>query len=160
MHSYLQGHPALIHAIKRLERMNPDQFEIYYEHRTSTKIDSKDQEIDTLSRSEDVGLSIRLIKDRKLGFSFTTSLENDAIEKAVDTALDIASFMPEDQNTQLYSFGSAVYPSVDNFDTQGLDLPFSNKTKLAKALEAQCKKADSRIKAVRAASANTCVPPR
>ncbi|CAM6053603.1 unnamed protein product [Sphagnum tenellum] len=77
MHSDLQAHPstvkatvqapvqALIHATQRLGELNPDQFEVYYEHRTSTRIDSKDQEIDTLTRTEDVGLAIRIIKDPK-----------------------------------------------------------------------------------------------
>src|SRR5688572_28459820 len=96
MHSYLHGHPALLHAVKRLEHLNPDQFELYFEHRTATKIDAKDGKVDTLSKAEDVGLAVRLIKDRLLGFSFTTSLERAAIERAVDTAMEISAFMPED----------------------------------------------------------------
>ena len=152
MHSYLEGHPALIHAIKRLEQINPDQFEIYYEHRTSTKIDSKDQEVDSLTRSEDVGLAIRIIKDHKLGFSFTTSLENDAIQSAVDMAFDVANVMPEDDLAGFFSFGSSVYPSVDNFDTQGVSLPLQKKIEIAKSLESQCRRADKRITAVRSAS--------
>ncbi|MEO5970184.1 MAG: TldD/PmbA family protein [Bdellovibrionia bacterium] len=152
MHSHLRGHPSLIQATKRLAELNPDQFEVYYEHRTSTKIDSKDQEIDTLSRSEDVGLAIRIIKDGKLGFSYTTSLENNAIHKAVETAFEISQYMPEDKNVGLHALGNAVYPSVDNFDSHGLDVPLSEKILLAKSLEAQCRKADSRITAVRLAS--------
>jgi PmbA protein len=152
MHSYLQGHPALIHAIKRLEQLKPDQFEIYYEHKTSTRVDSKDQEIDTLSRSEDVGLAIRLIKDHKLGFSFTTSLDSDAIQRAVETAFEVANLMPEDEYIGLHSFGSSVYSSVDNFDNKGMALPLSEKIALAKALESHCRNADRRIKAVRLAS--------
>jgi PmbA protein len=152
MHSHLQGHPSLIQATKRLSELNPDQFEVYYEHRTSTKIDSKDQEIDTLSRSEDVGLAIRIIKDGKLGFSYTTSLENDAIHKAVETAFEVSQFMPEDKNVSLNALGNAVYPSVDNLDTRGLSVPMSEKIILAKSLEAQCRKADPRITAVRLAS--------
>jgi PmbA protein len=152
MHSYLLGQPALLYAIKRLEQLNPDQFEIYYEHRTSTKIDSKDQEIESLSRSEDVGLAIRLIKDCKLGFSFTTSLENFAIQKAIETAFEVANFMPEDEYAKLYTFGSTVYPHIDNWDTRGLQRPLAEKLALAKSLEAYCRGADPRVKAVRSAS--------
>lgn len=152
MHSHLRGHPSLIQATKRLGELNPDQFEVYYEHRTSTKIDSKDQEIDTLSRSEDVGLAIRIIKDGKLGFSYTTSLETNAIHKAVETAFEVSQYMPEDKNVGLNGLGNAVYPSVDNFDSEGLKLPLSEKITLAKNLEAQCRKADARITAVRSAS--------
>jgi PmbA protein len=158
MHSYLRGHPTLIHAIKKLEQLNPDQFEIYFEHRTSTKIDSKDQQVDSLTRSEDVGIAIRLIKDHKLGFSFTTSLENDAIQKAVEMAAEVATFMPEDQDVAFHSFGTTVYPEVDNFDTQGLKIPLAEKILLAKSLEAQCRAVDKRVTAVRQASiSENCV---
>jgi PmbA protein len=152
MHSYLNGHPSLLHAIKRLEQLNPDQFEVYFEHRTSLKVDSKDQEVDTLSKAEDVGIAIRLIRDKKLGFSYSTSLDHSAIQKAVEQAYDIASFMPEDEFLNLYSFGSSVYPHVDNFDARGLELPLKEKIRLAKELEAHCRATDSRIKAVRSAS--------
>lgn len=158
MHSYLHGHPALTLAIKKLERLNPDQFELYFESRKWLKIDSKNQAIDTLSRAEDVGLAIRVIRDHRLGFSYTTSLLPQAIEKAVQTAFDISSVMPEDRNNGLFSFGSAVYPSVDNFDTHGQEIPLSDKVALAKALESHCRKADSRVTGVRSASiSETCL---
>jgi len=152
MHSYLQGHPSLIQAIKKLEQLNPDQFEIYFEHRISTKIDSKNQEIDSLSRSEDVGISIRVLKERRAGFSYTTSLQSSAVSQAVETAFEVACVMPEDEYSGFHSFGSSVYPNVDNFDSKGLAVPLSQKIALAKQLEASCRKADPRITGVRSAS--------
>ena len=64
MHSYLHGHPALLDAVKHLEHLNPDQFELYFERKSSTRIESKDQQVESLTRAEDVGLSIRVIKDQ------------------------------------------------------------------------------------------------
>jgi PmbA protein len=154
MHSHLRGHPALIEAVRRLEQLNPDQFELYFEKKSSTKIDSKNQEVDTLSRSEDAGLSIRVIQDHRLGFSFTTSLQSDAIQKAVDAAMSVAKFMPQDENVGLFSFGSAVYPNVDSFDSRGQAAPLTQKIALAKELESECRKADKRITGVRAATLN------
>ena len=37
MHSYLHGHPALLQAVKKLEQLNPDQFELYFQRRSSTR---------------------------------------------------------------------------------------------------------------------------
>ncbi len=150
MHSYL-GHPALQIAIKRLEQLNPDQFELYFERRRSTQIESKEQQVQSITQAEDVGIAVRLIKDRRLGFSFTTSLEKDAIERAVRTAADVAAHMPEDEYAGFRSFGSAVYPSVDSYDSTGLQTPIATKVEMAKQLEAACHSADSRIKGVRAA---------
>jgi len=152
MHSYLQGHPALIQAVRRLEQLNADQFELYYLRKTSTQIDSKNQQIDSLARSEDVGLSIRLIKEHKVGFSYTTSLDDRAIERAIESAAETAGFMPEDEYANLHSFGSSVYPAVDTLDNKGLIIPIEQKVQLAKELEAQCRNADSRITGVRSAS--------
>jgi PmbA protein len=152
MHSYLHGHPALVQAVRKLEQLNPDEFELFFQHRTSTKIDSKNQKTDSLSRSEDVGLAVRLIKDKRLGFSFTTSLENEAIHRAIESAFEIATFMPEDPFNGFYSFGSAIYPHVDNFDPTGIAAPMSRKIELARDLEALCKKTDPRVTTVRSAS--------
>ena len=152
MHSFLHGHPALTHAIKKLERLNPDQFELYFERRKSLKIESKNQSIDSLTQAEDLGLSIRVIRDQRLGFSFTTSLQPQAIDRAVSTAFEIAQVMPPDENNGLLSFSRSVYPQVDNFDHRGLDLPLQQKIDLAKKLESDCRKADSRVTGVRAAA--------
>ena len=152
MHYENQRHPALISAMHRLEKLNLDQFEVYFENRTATRIDSKDQEIDSLSRSHDVGLAIRLIKDQKLGFSFTTSLEDTAIQRAIETAHEIAKHMPEDPFVTLHYFENSVYPNVDTFDHKGLAVPVAEKIKLAKQLEAYCRNSDPRITAVRQAS--------
>jgi PmbA protein len=160
MHSYSEGHqphPALTFATDRLEQMNPDQFEIYYERRASTRIDSKNQEVDTLTRSEDIGLSIRVIKDQRLGFSFTTSLEKKAVHDAIETAFEVARLMPQDPHLGFYSFGKSVYPNVDHFDSVGLNVPLSEKIKMAKKLEELCRSSDARIKAVRQASISETV---
>ena len=152
MHSYLQGHPSLIDAVKYLERRNPDQFELYFEHRVSTKIESKDQQVESLSRSEDVGLAIRVISNKRLGFSFTTSLEKSAIERAADAAIEVARYMPEDEFVGFQKFGDTAYPNVDLFDPSGLKVPMAEKVAMAKKLESLCRSADPRITGVRSAS--------
>lgn len=152
MDSHVSAQSSLQLAAQRLKNLNPDQFELYFERRATTRIDSKDREIDTFSHAEDVGLAVRLIKDGRLGFSFTTSLEKGAIQKAVDTAFEVASHMPEDPYAALHSFSSSVYPNVDNLDTRGLKVPLSQKMALAKELEAFTREADPRITGVRAAS--------
>ncbi len=152
MHSHLNEHPALICAIRHLEKLNIKQFEIYHEHHSATQIDSKDQKVDHLSRTEDVGMAIRLIKNKKLGFSFTTSLENPAIKQAIHTALEITEIMPEDEYLNFYSFNTSEYPNIDHWDTQGLKTPLQEKIVLTQFLEESCRKSDPRITAVRRAS--------
>lgn len=152
MHSYLHGHPGLIQAVKRLEQLNPDQFELYLVRKTSTKIDSKDQKVESLARAEDVGLCVRLIRNQQLGFSFTTSLTQDAIQRAVDNAAEIAQYMPRDEHISLFPFSTAVYPAVDHLDSKGLKAPIEQKIALAHELETHCRNSDPRVTGIRKAS--------
>lgn len=99
-----------------------------------------------------MGLSIRVLKDRRLGFSFTTSLEKEAIKKAVESAVEIASSMPEDENNGFHAFGSSVYPNVDAYDPDGMKVSLEKKIEIARQLEAECLKADSRITGIHSAS--------
>lgn len=152
MHSYLQGHPALLLAVRQLEHLGADKFELYFRRKTSTSIEAKDREIDSLSRAEDVGLAIRLIKDGRLGFSYTTSLAEQAIDRAIRSAAEVAAQMPEDPYVDLFSFSQFVYPAVDHYDSVGLKAPIQQKIELAKELEARTREADKRITGIRKAA--------
>lgn len=139
-------------AARLLERSGADSFEVFYERRTKTSIDSKDLKTESLSRAVDVGLALRVLKDQRMGFSFTTSLEPAAIERAVASALEVASVMPQDEHQKFVSFSEHVYPEFDHVDETGLSRPIEEKIELAKKLEETCKKLDPRIKTVRAAT--------
>jgi PmbA protein len=152
MHSHLHGHPALIQAAEALSRLPAQKFEIHFQRKASTSIEARDQKIDGLARSEDAGLSIRILRDRRIGFSYTTSLERDAVERAIQSAWEIAGFMPEDQHHDLPSFGETPYPSLDRLDPAGLALPTEHKLARALELEAACLAADARIRGVRKAT--------
>jgi PmbA protein len=104
-----------------------------------------------------LGLSVRIIKDKKVGFSFTTSMENAAVDLAVKSAFEIAGHMPEDEHSQLLQFNSFVYPNIDAHDRKGRKTPTKDKAEMAKHLESECLKNDKRIKGVRSASVSETV---
>ncbi len=152
MHSHLREDPRLLHAASQVERYHPDQYEIYYEHTRTTEIESKDSQVDSLTQAEDAGLSIRIIRDRRLGFSFTTSLEADAITAAVKSAFAVAEHMPEDPHLDFPALHAGKAPHVEQYDQRGVELPLSSKIARAVELEQLCRSSDSRITAVRSAN--------
>ncbi|MEN9724030.1 MAG: hypothetical protein RJB38_2016 [Pseudomonadota bacterium] len=152
MHSHIKGHPALIQAAEHLARLPAQKFEIYFQRKVSTKIDARDQKIDTLSRADDSGLSFRVLRDHRLGFSYTTSLEPSAVERAIDSAWEIAGLMPEDPHHDLSSFSETPYPAWDRYDEAGLSLPLDAKIRRALELEAACRGANDQIEGIRSAS--------
>jgi PmbA protein len=128
------------------------QYEVFLSRSSSTKIDSKDQKVESLTRAEDVGLSIRVKRQNRVGFSYTTSLADDAITRAVDSALGVAEVMPEEDDIQLGGFDTAL-PEIDpRFDEDGLAVAVENKIAIAKKVERLCREADPRIQTVRSAS--------
>ncbi len=152
MHSHLRGHPGIIQAAEALGRLSAQKFELYYYRRSSTRIEARSGKIDALSRADDTGLSIRILRGQRVGFSYTTSLEPAAIRQAVDSAWEIAEFMPDDPHHDLPSFSNTPYPSIDLMDDAGLALSIEEKVQRALQLEADCLKFDPRIQGVRAAT--------
>lgn len=147
---------ALSTARKHLERIKPDQYELYLNRSSATKIDSKDQKVEALTRAEDVGLSIRLKRQNRVGFSFTTSLEPGAIGRAVDSALQVSEVMPEEPDITLGGFDAKIPNLIasmpSRYDEAGLKTKVEEKIAMAMRLERLCRETDPRIKTVRSAS--------
>lgn len=140
------------------------RFELYLEGRASTRIDARHQKIDTLTRSQDLGLSIRVLKNQRMGFSFTTALSASAIERAALAAWEIADFMPEDPHHALPDFNPAAIEATglkESVDSRGSEVAIDQKVRMALDLEARCLAADPRVRAVRSAqfseTLNSCL---
>jgi PmbA protein len=146
---------GLEHARKALDRVKSSgvsEYELYLNRSSATSISSKDQKVESLTRAEDIGLSIRLRRQNRVGFSFTTSLDPAAIERAVESALQVAEVMPEDSEVRLGDFDSTVGKIENRFDPEGLARKVEEKIELAKKVERLCREADRRIQTVRSAN--------
>src|SRR5262249_9014496 len=103
------------------------------------------------------GLSIRTLREQRMGFSYTFDLSRDAVETAVRRALEVGELMPADPLNDLgdvaggKGFSGATYSKINAYDHGGLEVPLEQKIELTCQLEAQAKKLDSRIKRVRKA---------
>ena len=114
---------AFDHALRALKPLKPESYELFFSISSSLKIEAKDAKVDSLTKAEDVGLSVRLMRDGKIGFSYTTSLEPSAIEKAVKSAWDIAPHMSVEPHATLGEFSKQIPPMSERFDLEGLNTP-------------------------------------
>lgn len=135
-----------------VDRFPSAQIELYFERTVKTQIDVKEGKVDSLARSEDVGVSVRALQDNRMGFAYSTSLEGDALNRTLEKAVQMAKLMPEDKAQEFQSFNLSVYPSFDQFDEKGIQEDLSRKIDRALELEQLCRDADPRIKVIRAAS--------
>ena len=65
----------------------PDGYEIMTGHSATLSIEAKEGKVDTFKSAEPVGVSIRLLKNGCMGFSYSSSFAPIDLEKMVDNAL-------------------------------------------------------------------------
>jgi PmbA protein len=78
---YLQDH---------LERADCDHYEIYISQCASTAIEVKEQRIDCFTAAKSKALSLRVIKDSCIGFSYSTVFTPESLNRVISNALTSA----------------------------------------------------------------------
>lgn len=145
----------LTSLIKHLDSSDLEGYEIFYQKQKKFSVESRDFQTDTLQSSEDRSVAIRLLKDRRQGFSFATDLSESTLIDAANSALRIAKLRePEEFNlfapvkslmragtyTQFYDFESTDGPTP---------VTAAQKAKLARELEKAARSQDKRIRGAR-----------
>ncbi len=87
-------------AIERLLKgRGLDGYELMLGASRNLSIEVKEQKVDSFKCSEPVGVSVRVLKDRGLGFSYSTSLAEADLGRMIDYAVTGARFQtPDDCN--------------------------------------------------------------
>ena len=133
---------------KRLIEKGIKEYEIYLIIQKNTTIDVKRGKVELFKVAESRGISLRLLKDKKIGFAYTTSLDEYALEKLIDHAKESLEGVSMDP----YSVfpGPNTYPNLEIYDNALDKIPIKEKIEFAKEMEASALSYDSRIKRVRA----------
>ena len=92
---------------QKVKSMNIDQYEIYLAKVESTSIEVKDQQVECFTSSHSRGLSLRILNDNRLGFSYSTEFTNDALDQVISNAVLSAGNSSTDE---LYGFPEASKP--------------------------------------------------
>ena len=127
------------------------EFEIYWERNKKLKIETSEEEVENLSLSTESGLSLRVLKDGKVGFSYATDLKNETLSKLVSNAVEMCNAQMSDRGNRLVEeLKKSLVDSV--FDKEGVGRSLEEKIEFAISLEKEAKKIDQRIKSVRKSS--------
>lgn len=102
-------------------------------------------QVETMTQAEDRGLGVRVFRDDRMGYAFTTDLTRVALQATVDRALANAAWTGEDVHHRLPG-KAAAYPRVDTLDQVIGQTSIEAKIELAKTVEATAKAADPRVK--------------
>ena len=142
---------SIIYLRDHLEKTDCDQYEIYISQVASTTIEVKDQNIDCFTTAQSTGLSLRVIKDDCIGFSYTTLLTPESFDRIILNARKSAVNSSPDA---LYGFPKKpINPiTLDLFDLNFNLLPKDEKIERLKQIERDAFSLDKRITKVRKAA--------
>ena len=128
-----------------------DGYEISLGASRNLSIEVKEQKVDTFKCAAPVGVSIRVLNARGLGFSFSTSLDESDLLKMIDNALVSAETQTPDEFNGLPL--PQAYPAIAGMFDDGLSL-VGEEEKIGRAMELErlVLAADPRVRRVRKAS--------
>jgi len=82
---------------KNIDLLNGLDWEFYFIEKTTLKSKSRDFQIESVTKSREKGLSIRLKKDGKTGFSYVSDLSYDSVRKGIQKAKEILKISTGDR---------------------------------------------------------------
>ncbi|MFN4013421.1 MAG: TldD/PmbA family protein [Aquificaceae bacterium] len=127
------------------------EYEVYLERRGKTVIESSDERLENLIRSQEVGIGIRVFKDKSMGFAYTTDLGESSIKECVRVAMQVCQLTPKDEGFALGSCQN-MGSLQTYYDKEGVNTPLEDKIALVIDLEKRAKALDGRVKGVRKVS--------
>ncbi|MFC1511297.1 TldD/PmbA family protein [Candidatus Margulisiibacteriota bacterium] len=133
--------------LKKIQTKSIDQAEVFLSSAKSLKIDVLDGQVEATEEVRDAGCGVRIIKNKKLGFAYTSDFDEDVLEETIEQAIANAKNSEADKNHNL-PLHLPISPSLhlELVDPQITTTPIQEKIKLALEIENQAYKKDPRVK--------------
>jgi PmbA protein len=122
-------------CIRGVKKRRLDAYEVYLSQSVSTSIEVRDGELESFKRAQTLGLALRIIKDQRLGFSYSTGSDGPAVNGMIQAAIDGAANLSSDP---FYGFPTPprdIKPIPDIYDERMGRISEQEKIEKAKALE-------------------------
>ncbi|MFH1826399.1 MAG: TldD/PmbA family protein [bacterium] len=132
--------------LKNILKKSVDQAEVFYSSSSALKIDVHDQKVESVDEIRDQGIGIRVIKNNKLGFAFTSDLDEDVLEETIEEAVANAENSEADENHQLPTANCKIQNKLQLFNDQIPNTPIKDKIALALEIETAAYQNCKRVK--------------
>ncbi len=134
-------------AVDRARKMGAQLAEAYISSTKELNIDVREAQVETMKLAEERGLGLRVVRDGRTGFSFTTDMSRQGIEEVSKQALANCEITAEDPYNTLPSPGRA-YPDLDIYDPDIREATVEDKIEMAKVMEEAARAYDPRVKII------------
>ncbi len=149
----MTGTASVVDAVMAgLSEKGLDAFEVFSTSSAGLNIEVRDGAIDVFVVADNAGLSIRALKDQRLGFAFCTDLSAAVVPDLVERVVQGACCADRDPVVGFPVPPAGALPQLKQFDHNLQKVSVKDKIESARSLEAAAKSSDSRIKKVRKAA--------
>ncbi len=131
-------------VVEKAQGLGADQSEAFLIKSKDLSIDVRDGEVETLKLAEDRGLGVRIFLKDRIGFAYTSNLENAAVDEIIRQALANSDKTSPDRFNYMPKPGGQ-YPGLDIFDPEIQKAPIEEKIDIAKTIEKSARSFDKRI---------------
>ena len=137
-------------ASLKIKKLKVDEFEIYGASSTHNELELFNGQIDNLTFAETKGLGIRIFKDKRVGYSYTSILDEYNIDKCIDRAFSNSKITFQEEFNYLplkseFKNSKGIIDKKILFSEDFFNFDIKQKIQLARELEILAKKKDKRV---------------
>ena len=100
-------------ALKMASQLGTDEAEVFFQRENGTELEIQRNDIQSLQYTSDFGMGIRVIVNKKLGFSYTNVLTEEKIKSTLKKAISIAKTNKPDKDWLDLPHVKS-YPEIEN----------------------------------------------
>jgi PmbA protein len=139
------------------ERSGAQEAETYLETSTTNEVRIRQSQIETLSQSQVQGLGLRVFRDRRMGFVYTTDLRETVLNELVNRTLSLTNqATPRDEN-KIAEYLAVSQTDLEIHDPAVVRLRPEELVRFARAAEESAFAQDKRIQTTRDVRCGTSV---
>lgn len=131
-------------VVEKAQSLGADQSEAFVIKSKDLTIDVSNGSVETLKLAEDRGLGLRVFRQGRVGFAYTSDLSEAAVNEIILQALANSDKTSPDEFNILPAPGGQ-YAGLDLYDRQIEEVPVEEKIEIAKAIEKIARGHDPRV---------------
>lgn len=137
---------------KELKARAVEESEIYLARSRDLTIEVRKAEVESLKSAETMGVSLRVLRGKSLGFSYCTELNAQSLQNMVSNAVDGSEQVEFDPYLDFPPSDSSSLPALEIFDENLSEIPLEEKILVARELEEAALAYDPRVKKIHRAT--------
>ncbi|MBI5047463.1 MAG: TldD/PmbA family protein [Deltaproteobacteria bacterium] len=141
-----------IEGLSKALKNKVDAWEIFYSSQRGLSVEAKDGKVDAFKVSSNEGVGLRVLKNKRIGFSFTSVLSKSSMKELLENAVAASKGVESDEFLSVTSPQQGVGKDLLLFDSSLDKTSEEDKIRKAIGLEQAAKGFDPRVSKVRKAS--------